>query len=84
MPDLELPDQEPPLITTKNPLQPNPLQIDLQLHKVATNARFEDLRESTEFIKSQHTQLRAEFLDEFKQMRLGSKAIAGHETNTPL
>ncbi|KAK9928000.1 hypothetical protein M0R45_025158 [Rubus argutus] len=84
MPDPEPPDQEPPLITTENPLQTNPLQIDLQLHKDNTNARFEDLRESIEFIKSQHAQLRAELLDEFKQMRLGSKTVAGHDISTSL
>lgn len=84
MPDPEPPDQEPPLMTTENPLQPNPLQLDLQLHKDATTARFEDLRESMEFIKSQHAQLRAELLDEFKQMRLESKMIASDDTSTLL
>lgn len=49
-----VPDPDPTLlITNENSLPPNPLQVDLQLHKEATAAHFEDLRESMEFVKSQ-------------------------------
>lgn len=84
MPNSESPDPDPPLITTDNSLQYNPLQIDLQLHKDATNARFEDMQESMKFIKNQQAQLRAELPDEFKQMRLGSKTVAGFDISLPL
>lgn len=73
MPNSESPDPDPPLITTDNSLQYNRLQIDLQLQKDATNARFEDLQESMKFIKNQQAQLRAELPDEFKQIAFGIK-----------
>lgn len=66
--------QEPPLLTTtENSLQPNPLQLDLKLHKDATDARFEAVRESVEFLKNQQAQFHAELLDEFIQNQIGFK-----------
>lgn len=54
--------------------EPTLVELDLQTHREETTAKFGELQESLEALRTQQTLLCSEIMEELKQLRLGRLA----------
>lgn len=60
------------------------MEIDLQIHKEATKAKFNEFQSSLEAFCSQQAQFQTDILEEFRQLRLGPNSPVSQVDLVPL